>query len=97
MRACRPSERLTIFAVKLHLKEKRPITDTALSQGDIRHELAEVHREYTQHSTSLLIAVDEDFSRVNRKCVTWKNGGPGNFTPGMHLVLHFNTEEDSEK
>ena len=49
MRACRPSERLTIFDARLHLKEKRPITDTATSEGDIRHELAEVHSGHTQH------------------------------------------------
>ncbi len=70
MRAGRPSERLTIFNGRLHLKEKRPITDTALSQGDIRHELAEVYRGHTQHETELLINVDEDFSRVNRRGVT---------------------------
>ncbi len=49
MRASRPSERLT--NVRLHLKERRPITDTAMSEGDIRHVLAEVHRGYTQHET----------------------------------------------
>jgi hypothetical protein len=70
MRAGRPSERLTTFNVRLHLKEKRPITDTALSQGDIRHELAEVHRGHTQHETEFLVDMDEDFSRVNRSCVT---------------------------
>jgi hypothetical protein len=54
--------------------------------------LAEVHRGHTQHETSFLIDVDEDVRRVHRRCVTGKNGGPG-----MHLVLHFNTEEDSEE
>ncbi len=53
MRACRPSERLTIFDVRLHLTEKRPITDTATSEGDIRHELAEVRRGHTEHEVAL--------------------------------------------
>jgi hypothetical protein len=70
MRACRPSERLTIFDVRLHLTENRPITGTATSEGDIRHELAEVHRGHTQHSQEFLIDVDEDLSSVNRRWVT---------------------------
>jgi len=39
-----------------------------------------------------LINVDYDLSRATRRCVTGKNGGSG-----MHLVLHFNTEEDSKE
>ncbi|MDQ2907527.1 MAG: FAD-dependent oxidoreductase [Chloroflexota bacterium] len=34
------------------------ITDTATSEGDIRHELAEVHRGHSEHETSFLINVD---------------------------------------